>query len=170
MKTSKKLLITTLGVFIAMLVTGLTILRGDLKIILSELNAEYDFRQLELGEFDKLDFSENWNVRILAGRDYAVQIVSGKGNEDTRVINQDRKLFFTSRSQEPTLVRITLPTLREIKAIGNTAIHIQDYKTDSLMVILEDSSLFVGKENVFTHVRYKVSGNATVELIDDPNK
>jgi hypothetical protein len=54
--------------------------------------------------------------------------------------------------------RVTAPFLNTIKAEGNTEIIMKNYWSDSLTVVLSDSSTFSGKNNDFTNIKFKASG------------
>jgi hypothetical protein len=55
--------------------------------------------------------------------------------------------------------RITAPSLQLIKAAGDTKIQMKTFWSDSLTVILEDSSSFAGSKNDFDYIQFNASRN-----------
>lgn len=177
MKTSKKILVTVAGILIALLVAGLLMLRNDLLRLLSQEESENNYQEVPVDTFEALDFSSRWTVRIRQGREHKVEVAVAEGDAlKSRLKNVDGTLYFHAESageQETTeriQARVTLPTLREIKAARGTEIRLESFEADSLSIILEDSVSFTGVENEIVHLSFQTYGEALIQWTDDPFK
>ena len=177
MKTSKKILISVAGILIALVVVGLLMLRNDLLRLLSQEALENNYQEVPVDPFEALDFSARWTVRIKQGREHKVEVaVAEGGGLKPNLENVDGRLYFhAERADQPETTerlraRVTLPSLREIKAAHDTEIRLENFKADSLRIILEDGGLFTGVENEIEHVSFQTSGEARIQWTDDPWK
>ncbi len=165
MKTSKKILITVAGILIVMLVTTLFVLHRDIKTLM-ESQALIEYKLVPVDNFVALDFSANWIVLIKQGKECKVELAIEEGsNLQPKLENNNGTLFLNveaSPENENTgsiFARVTAPVLHVIKAEGNTEILMKNFWSDSINVILEDSSKFSGKNNDFTNINFKASEN-----------
>lgn len=168
MKTSKKILLTVAGILIALLITSMLVLRQDAQWAMVQAGLD-KFTSVPVGEFDELDFSANWQVSIRQGRVHKVELLDSISSSQIR--NVDGKLHFFSQADpegKPGRVRITMPFLRQVSAVGGSEIHLKRFHSDSLRVILQDSVTFIGEELVFEHVDYETSGKVKLRFKDDP--
>ncbi len=171
MKTSKKILISTAGILIAIFITGLMFFRSEVNSIMASADLKMPFSATEVGEFYNLDFSSNWTVNIRQGRRHEVE-VARDGTFEPKVENIQGTLYFkidsTSSDGEGNLyARITTPDIKKIKATGTTRIELKNFQSDSLTVILEDRGIFISDKNTIKHVFYQTSGEASIEFTDD---
>lgn len=173
-KSSIKILIITTGVLIALLVTGLMILRTDIIEIVAELEKNSKFREVEAEKFRGVDFSENWSVRITPGIQQKVEVEFDEQVYKTRLENRNGILHFTMDVKDSTAMpktvkaRITTPFIYEIRASKGTNIDLERFDLDSLYVEIEDQGSFKGSENKFEYVSFKTLGKVGIEWIDDP--
>jgi hypothetical protein len=161
MKTSKKLLILFAGFIIILLMFSLVILRRDIGTLM-EKQAFIEYRATPIDEFKSVEFSSNWTVQIRQGKDCKVELAVKEVRGLIPVLeNKDEILFFTTDTQflaENTAnirARLTAPFLNTIVAKGNTEIVMKNFWSDSLTVVLADSSTFSGKNNDFTNIIFK---------------
>ncbi len=132
---------------------------------------------MSVDPFEALDFSAHWIVRIKQGREHKVEVaVAEGGGLKPTLENVDGTLYFhaerTNRPEttEGLRARITVLSLREIKAVRGTEIRLENFEIDSLHIILEDGGSFTGVESKIEHVSFQTSGEARIEWTDDPWK
>jgi hypothetical protein len=173
-KSSIKLLITLCGVLIGFLVTGLFILRSDIKEIIAELELGNKYRTVEVERFSGLVFSENWSVRISPGIQRKVEVEFDEEKYMPIIENIDGVLHFNIQSQnaEPytkiVKARISTPFLYSIKASKGTKVLLEKFDSDSLSVEIGDQGLFTSKQNKFDYMSFKTSGRVGIELFQNP--
>lgn len=165
MKTSKKLLLIIAGILIGILISTLILLRKDIKTLLArEILMEYKI--VPSDKFVALDFSDNWIVTIKQGSNCKVELAVNENNNLHPVLeNNDGTLYFTTdttqegNNSESIHAKITAPLLHVIKASDGTEILMKNFWSDSITIILSDSSKFSGKNNDFTNIIFKASDN-----------
>ena len=158
MKTSKKILVTITFILIGFWIYTLFVVRKDMRSIMAS-KPSIAYKTVAIDKFTKLDFSSNWIVRIKQGKDCKVEVEVVKQDglkPQLEMINGTLYL----KSQAKTHARITLPSIHEIKAAGDTRIQMKNFWSDSLTVILADSSTFAGHQNDFDNIRFKTSGQS----------
>jgi hypothetical protein len=163
MKTSKTLLIIVAGFIIILLVISLVVLRKDIGTLM-EKQALIEYELVPVEEFASIDFSSNWIVQVKQGKDCKLELAMEEDcNLQPKLENNKGTLFLTAEAtpeDENTgniYARVTAPILYEIKARGNTEIVMKNFWSDSINVILEDSSKFSGKNNDFANINFKAS-------------
>lgn len=163
MKTSKKILIGVGGVIIALLITTLFMLRRDIKILVDNQSIiEYKTEPVE--KFNAIDFSPHWIVSIKQGKNCKVELDNKVSNGIITTISTIEGTLYVSaetdsldEKTENIRIRITAPTLKVIQAAGDTKIEMKSFFTDSVMVILKDSSTFIGSKNTLDKIIFKAS-------------
>lgn len=168
MKTSKRILLTVAGIFIALLITSMLVLRKDAQWVLAQ--AGYDlYEAAPVGEFTRLDFSDHWSVSIRQGREYKVELLDRELTLP-KVKNIDGTLYFESDSSDSGdfRARIVMPFLKGIKAVGGSTVHLKRFESDSLDVILKDSVTFIGEEITVEFIDYQTTGNVRLQWKDNP--
>jgi hypothetical protein len=157
MKTSKKILLAVAVMLLALWSIALFVVRKDMKSMLANQHA-IAYKPLAVDKFVGLDFSSNWIVSIKQGKDCKVEMeVPCHTSLKPRVENINGTLHFSST--EGIHARITAPSLQLIKAAGDTKIQMKTFWSDSLTVILEDSSSFAGSKNDFDYIQFNASRN-----------
>lgn len=161
MKTSKKILIIVAGFIIILLIVMLIVLRKDIRT-LREKQTFIVYKTIPVEEFASIEFSSNWKVQIKQGKDCKVELAVEEESGLVPVLeNKYEILYFSIDTQQvienPASIhaRVTAPFLNTITAEGNTDISMKNYWSDSLTVILSDSSTFSGKNNDFTNIKFK---------------
>lgn len=165
MKTSKKLLLILGGLIIVFLITTLFALRKDIKTLMESLDL-IEYKAVTADKFVSLDFSSNWEVTIRQGKDCKIELAL-KENSNLQPIleNKSGTLFLSTlaihenKNTGTIYARVTAPILNEVKAVGNTEILMKNFWSDSITVILKDSSSFSGKNNDFTNIFFKALDN-----------
>jgi hypothetical protein len=172
MKTSKKILLITTGLVIVLMIAILVVFQNNLQTLQGELASQYN--SVSIGKFEKLDFSSHWMVNIRQGNEYKVELAA---DDDAilkpRVENIEGTLFCTVDSSQALAnrrimrVKITAPSLQGIKALQGTKIHLENFESDSLSLILEGSAAFTGSNNHFKFISFKTSGEVSLQLTED---
>jgi hypothetical protein len=157
MKTSSKIMIAVAFLLVALWVTTLFLVRKDIRTILAE-QSRVEYRSLPVEKFSSLDFSGSWIVTVRQGKDCKVEVGSaGTGPAEPELNHQKGTLHLSSETE--VYARITAPDLQVIKAGGDTRIDMKNFWTDSITVILVDSSSFTGRQNDFKYISFKAYGN-----------
>jgi len=171
MKTSKKLLLSVAGLIIAILIIFVAILRDTVQSIQLRTEIKRNYRTVSVDDFERLDFSSHWIVRVKQGKECKVELTA----EDDSVFrgglkNINGTLYFkvdsamAKNNTDSIYVRITMPSLRVIKAVRGTKIHLESFQSDSLRVILENGCEFTGNNNSIKHASFKTSGEVTLQF------
>jgi hypothetical protein len=171
MKTSKIILTTIAGLFVVLLIVSMLVMRSDMRKII-ESSSTVKYQQIEIEKFEKLDFSGKWIVKIKAGRIYNLEIGSeGETLPKHKIDNKKGILYLTvdSTNTQTLHARITVPTLKELKANNGTKISMENYQADSIWFILGDSCAFTSKNNTFGDVFFRTTGEATVQITETMN-
>lgn len=142
-----------------MLLVGLALLRNDGQKAQKELKTKY--KTMVVDRFEKLDFSPNWTVSIRQGNTRKVELAIEDEVFKPMLENVNGTLYFKVKANNKNRqlrALVMVPSLREIKATGNTKIILVNFKSDSISIRLENGAGFTGKNNDFKHVSYKTSG------------
>jgi len=174
MKISHKLLIMVAGVLIALLVTGLVMLKQDVRTLMAQSGLENKFRAVPVEPFESLVFSSHWDVKIRQGRGHKVELaVNGRDEEASVLEHKGGTLYFNSGSllnnnaSANLQARITVPYLHQIRSVGDTRINIENFDLDSLTINIDDGGGFMGKNNQIENLSFTTSGKTKLEIIDD---
>lgn len=174
MKTSVKILLTTAGVLIAIMVTGITLLKNDARTIALKSRLINEYGLVSVEPFDHIILGEGWDVKVSQGRAYQVEIdLELIERSEALVKSDDGILHFMdalrdSSDTELKLARVTVPKLRSIEATKKTKILLRDYITDTLSVNMNGGGDFSSKENQIEYLSFKSSGESSFEWLDDP--
>lgn len=149
-----------------MLVASLAVLRGDLEAVLDR-EAEVKYEAVPVEAFQSLNFSANWNVKIKQGREYKVELaVDDYAGRQPGFQNDGGTLYFKMDSLSKSAIRakVTVPYLQAIMAGQGTIIIVEDFKSDTISLHLEEGSDFTGKDNKFNYISLKTVGKASFQL------
>jgi hypothetical protein len=167
MKTNKIILISLAGFFIVLLIVSLVVMRQSIQSLHDKQLRTNKFIPVESGNFEKLEFSSNWDVKIIASDVCTVELsVRNDSLLKPEIKNIKGTLFFTmdtilAKSKGEYLkARVAMPFLQYIKARGKTKIHLVSFSCDSLQVVLENGCEFTGSSNTLKKATYKISGDA----------
>jgi hypothetical protein len=170
MKTSKLILLFTAVIVIIALIISVMVLRNTVMLKRTSQQLNYQPAQ-SLAPFDRLNFSSNFSVRIIQGKNYLVEYVAGSGSTaEPAIENRMGHLFLVSDtgsrydSTDIIHVRITMPAVYEISAVNDTRIEMNFFTADSLKIILGDGCEFAGNNNTIKQVKCSTSGDAKIEL------
>lgn len=173
MKANDKILLAVAGLVVALLVTVMVIIRNDVQLLFVK-SVESKYKTVSVDKFERLDFSANWIVKVRQGDEYKVELLGeGDATLKPRLENIGGTMYFTmdtTNSNENSgsiSVRVTAPSLKEITASRGTKIHLADFQSDSLTLILEDGSGFTGYNNQFNYVNFKTTGDVSLQLTED---
>jgi hypothetical protein len=172
MKTSKKILLVTGGFIIVIMIIDMILLRNGVKSLELKAELKHKYKTVSVDNFDKLDFSSHWFVRINQGKECKVEMTA---EEDSvlkpKLENINGTLYFkvdTTIKKENTVnihVRIAMPSLLAIKAVKGTEIQMDNFQSDSLHVILENGCVFKGNNNNIKFVTMQTSGDNQLQFI-----
>ena len=174
MKTGIKLLIVTAGLAVALLITGMVIMRSDVSKIMSDIKSEFQYEEIAVGPFKGLDFTGNWIVVIRQSREYKVEWTANEENQQSPILtNENGTLYFDSNEQDSLsigktrMARITAPVIEEIKTEGPVRIRLRGFESDTLNVVLTDGGALTGHNSHFNNLSMHTSGDAWFEFTDD---
>ncbi|MBN2274625.1 MAG: DUF2807 domain-containing protein [Bacteroidales bacterium] len=169
MKTSRIILIATAGFILIVFFIAIQLFRNDVKSLVQKSNLKY--QTMPVNDFGKLDFSSRYIVRIRQGRTCSVESTAG-ANMSLKPAMQNIKgtLFFTmdttaeEENTDSIYLRITMPTLKEIRASGGAIICMDNFQTDTLLIILENGCVFKGINNTVKHTIFRTSGENQLDI------
>jgi hypothetical protein len=168
MKTSKKILLYVAGFILVLLIIYVEILRNTVQSVRSKTEIKNNYRTVSVGDFEKLDFSSHMNVRIRQGKDCKVEYNAEKDSVLKPICqNINGTLYIKADSSEKAVsiqLRIIMPSLLALKAAQGTEIHLENFASDSLSVILENGCAFTGNVSKIRHTSFKTSGDAMLNI------
>lgn len=173
MKRSRKIVLMIGGIVIVLLSSGLMVMRTDLLFALRKSESESNFKTVVVENFKALDFSADWIVNIRQGSEYKVELAFDKETLRTpKMENVNGTLYFTVDSLQSNdksksiYAKITAPALHHIKGVKGTTIHLRDFESDSISLVLENGCVFTGNNNHFKNISFKTSGDVSVQLTE----
>jgi hypothetical protein len=176
MKTSRKILIGVSIVVTALLVTSLIVIRNDIETFFAKSALEEKYKSVSVENFQRLDFSANWVVTIKNAGVYKLELAVDDSTALKPVVkNVNGTLYFSidsvqSKQHTGTIkARITTPTLKAIRSVSGTHIHLRDFQADSLFIDIDDGCVFTGTDNDFKHLSFRSSGDVRIELTQTPD-
>ena len=165
MKTSKYIITISAGIIILIMISTLFVLKRDMKS-LTKTDLVVNYKTIQVNDFNIIHFSPYWDVIIKQGKDYKIELaLNNSTGMETNMENVNGILYLKAvkkqdnQSADDLQIRITAPVLQEIIATGNTNIQLRNFWSDSLTVVLKDSSVFSGSNNDFTKITFKASGS-----------
>ncbi len=171
MKTSKKILLVVAGLIVVLFFTAVMLLRNGVQQLRQNDRIANRYRELSVNEFERLDFSSNWIVKIRQGKECHIESTADQDSPLKPTIeNRNGTLFFrvdtaaAKTNTDSLYVRITMPALRSVKASQGADINITDFMADSLLVTLEDGCTFSGMNYNIKYVTFKTSGENTLNI------
>ncbi|WP_422358810.1 hypothetical protein [Reichenbachiella sp.] len=171
MQTSKKILITTAGILLALFVSSLMVLRGDVQAINAKQAAETQLTAVPVEAFKIIHFSGNWNVQVRQGRTYQVEVAFDPQNRYLPQLenrNDTLHFFIKGDSALEVTAKVITPVLNGVKA-ENAYVTLKKFQVDSMSIKL-DASHLIGEENKFIYTSYETTGDSRLEFLDDPFK
>lgn len=174
MKSSKRILLITGCIVLVGLITSLIVMRNVALQFLRKTAAESKYKAVPVTDFESLDFSANWDVRIWQGNEYKVELaIDENAVGKPSLENIDGTLYFkvqavdSIENSQPIYAKIIAPSLKGIKAMRGTKISLERFQSDSIRLILEDGNAFKGYNNHFSYMLFKTFGDVSLELTDD---
>jgi hypothetical protein len=166
MKPSRKILIVVMGLFIILLIITMVLLRNGVQSLQLKAESEHKYEAVPAEQFEKLDFSSHWIVKIRQGKECKVELTDEEHSVlKPQIENINGTLYFkvdTTLEKETTgriHARIIMPSLQEIKAVRGTEIQMDNFQADSVHVVLENGCVFTGNNNTIKYVSFKTSGD-----------
>jgi len=173
MKTSYKLLTVLAGLVTMVIIIGLASVRDDLQSLLDSKEAGISYSLVSVADFDKLDVSGKWKVKLRQGDVQKVELAAETPAEIRRSIEASGgTLHFrldSATELDTIYVKITTPRLVEIRAANGAEVGMWNFKADSLSFMLESNAVLIGDNNRIEFATYKVKGDAELRLIDFPD-
>jgi hypothetical protein len=174
MKLSRKILLITGCVVLIGLITSLVVTRNVALRFLHKTAAESKYKAVTVIDFERLDFSANWDVRIRQGNEFKVELAVDENSVgNPKLENIGGTLYFkvqgidSIKNSQPIYAKIVAPSLKGIKAMRGTKISLERFQSDSIQLILEDRNAFKGYNNHFSYMFFKTFGDVSLELTDD---
>jgi hypothetical protein len=174
MKASRKILLITGCVVLMGLVASLLVTRNVALQFLHKTAAESNYKSVSVADFERLDFSANWDVRIWQGSEFKVELAIDENSvRKPKLENINGTLYFkvqaidSAENSQPIYAKIIAPSLKGIKAMRGTKISLEHFQSDSIQLILEDGNAFKGYNNHFSYMFFKTLGDVSLELKDD---
>jgi hypothetical protein len=173
MKTSQKIILAAATSITVLIIITMVIIRDDIQTLLVK-DKEWNFKTIAFENFDRLDFSANYEADVVSGLEYSVELAvkdSTRVTPDVKAV--DGTLYFSVRDSdslrtEPIVkVRITMPLLKMVTGRTGSQITIRNFQADSLTVSIEKDCIFKGKENTIKFLTFR-SGDALVEWMNNP--
>ena len=172
MQASKKILITTVGILLAILVSSLLVLRKDLNGIIEAQAKANPLISVPVESFQVIQLNGNWKVQIRQGRTHQVEMAFDPNSSYIpQLESRGDTLFFsiTGDSTSTVEAKIVSPYIHAIQAYNGANIRLKKFELDSLTILLNDSHL-IGEENKLLYTSYVTSGDSKLEFMDDPFK
>lgn len=171
MKTSQKILLTTVGVAVAFFISSLMILKTNMNEFLDDKNLPEYAVVLE-EKFQNLKFSSNWLVRFKQDREYKIAIATPDSIYGPEVKNENGTLIFTRDSmrmdpEQKIRIMITTPIMKKIEGGEHVTLHIQEFSLDTLSISLEDGGKLMEWNNAIEYSTLKTTGEFEQESITD---
>jgi hypothetical protein len=169
MKTSQKIILGAGLMATTMIFTTMVIIRDDIQTLFVK-DDNLSFKSIDVGAFDQLEFSKNYQADIRSGLDYIVEIAV---QDSTRVHPElkllDGTLYFSSHNADSLIIkaRITMPVLKSVWGSAGSEITIRNFKSDSMAVSIEKGCVLKGKGNVIKYLTFR-SGDALMEWTNNP--
>jgi hypothetical protein len=169
MSGSKKILLFVTLTFLVAMVLGLFMLRNELQTVLVQ-ETKINFKEIDMGKFENIDCSANWNLRIVQGRAYKVEWAVADENMKPTFVNINNTLFIEHDTAVNMLrsARITIPFLRNLQIGEGTILSLESFETDSLHIVLEKNAKYLSKENNVKFQSIKTKGESEIQMITDP--
>lgn len=171
MKTSKKILLAFAGLIIVSLIITLLLLRYGVQSLKLKAELKHKYKAVSVGDFEQLDFSSHFVVKIIQGKECKVELTVGVDSIlKPRLENINGTLYFKvdtaieKKSIDSIYVRISMPSLLVIKAVNGAKIHLENFQSDSLSVMLENGCVFTGNNNTIKHTFFKTSGENRLDI------
>lgn len=173
MKPSRKILLITGCIVLIGLVISLIVTRNVALQFLHKAAAESKYKAVPVADFERLDFSANWDVRIWQGNEFKVELAIDENSVwKPNLENINGTLYFkvlddSVENSQPIYAKIIAPSLKGITAMRGTKISLEHFQSDSIQLILEDGNSFKGYNNHFSYMFFKTFGDVSLELTDD---
>ena len=171
MKTSRKILLAVAGFILVLFFITIMLLRNGVQSLQQKADLKHKYKAMSVKDFEKLDFSSHWFVRIRQGKTCKIESTADKNTLLKPTLeNINGTLYFKidttaeKENADSIYVRITMPSLKEIKAVNGTEILIENFQADSLSVILENGCVFKGVNNTIRHVSFITSGENLLNI------
>ena len=156
------------------LITSLVVMRNVALQYLHKAAAESKYKAVPVTDFERLDFSSNWNVRIWQGSEFKVEVAVEENSPwKPSLENINGTLYFkmlgidSTKNSQPIYAKIIAPSLKGITALRGTKISLEHFQSDSIRLVLEDGNDFKGYNNHFSYMFFKTSGDVSLKLTDD---
>ncbi len=171
MNTSKKILIAVAGLLLVLFFAAVMLLRNGVQQLLQNDRIANRYREFSVNEFERLDLSSRWIVKIRQGKECYIESTADQDSPlKPSIENRNGTLYFrvdTTAARTITdsiYVRITMPALRSVKASNGTEINITEFMGDSLLVTLENGCSFTGMNYNIKHITFKTVGENTLNI------
>lgn len=165
MKTNKILLLAFGGVMVALVITGLLLLRNDVAA-LSEGSEEYQYSEAEVMPAERIHIKGMWNIRFQQGRKFKLEVAGETQADDTQWATNDGVLELRHGIKDTCRARLTLPVLKEVIAEESTRLTLNRFEGDTVNVTLGEGVTLIDNNNRFMCMQLDTKGNTTVKMLN----
>ncbi len=171
MKTSKKILLVLSLLLLASFTASLFVLRETGYRGSAENERKGGYETLSQKEIRVLEVGENWNVHIIQGLGFRVQLHQDEGKLAGQIHWKDNNLILEDLPEQAINtdfpIRIMAGSLQKIKVHTSARVHMSEFESDSLLLVLEDSSEFRAEKVRITHSKIETKGYTNLIFRND---
>ncbi|MFA6075491.1 MAG: DUF2807 domain-containing protein [Negativicutes bacterium] len=134
-----------------------------------QLNAESDWQELQLNNFDKITVFGSWAVRIKQGNEYSVSVKAPAGLTDKSCTVQNGELIINKLADNlnsAPRIEITMPKLQNVHILGAAEVRVSDFKAPKQPFVLtvEGATSFRADRSTFENVKIACQGASSIEF------
>lgn len=165
MKINKILLFALGGVVVALIITGLLLLRNDVAT-LAEKDQEYQFTEVGVASAERFYINGMWDIRLHQGRKFKLEVISETQSDDTRWSTNEEVLEFHHGVKDTCRVRLTVPILKEVIAENNAILKFNRFEGDTLRITLGEGVAMIDNNSRFKCVELNTKGNTSIKTLN----
>lgn len=167
-KSNKILLVTAVGIFVAIpVVMSVAALKSPLRISQTPSSA-FEVQQIPMSNFNHIVIQGTWNVRIIQGNQYQVQVTMPKTAFSQYAMGQTGDTVKISsekvQDQNHLSVVITLPNLINLELHGTNKAEFSGFKTKDFSLQVDGTNSISGLNNQFENLKLTVAGTSDINL------
>jgi hypothetical protein len=169
MKTSKIILLFVAAIIMVSFVIIVVIMKNNIQSARSKAGLRYNYKTVSVHNFENLDLSSHFIVRIKQGKECEVEIITERNSlvkPNLENINGTLHCMVDSTAYKNDTgsiqLRITMPFIKVIKATQGTEIYLANFQSDSISVFLGNGCVFKGNNNTLKRVSFKTAGDAVI--------
>ena len=108
MKTSQKIILAAATIITILIITTMIIIRDDIQMLFVE-DKQWNFKMIAIENFDRLDFSANYEAEVVSGLAYSVELAVKDSSRVTPDLKEvDGTLYFAARDSDSLRTETTI--------------------------------------------------------------